>query len=132
MKFIDQTKFYNIDGWGNCVSACICSILGWNLSDIKYDIQRDIMRFNPDRYHYLKSRGIDLSTDDNIANIPESIQYIGAIGISPRKDKDGGELHHMVIVDRKGQLVHDPHPDRTGVLRVLYYEYYMQEEKCLA
>jgi hypothetical protein len=50
---------------------------------------------------------------DNPESIPLGIDLLIGSGPSPR-----GNFWHAVIVDRQGNLVHDPHPSRAGVLEV--------------
>ena len=45
--------------------------------------------------------------------LPDDIELFIGTGPSPR-----GAFHHAVIVDREGNLVHDPHPSGLGVLAV--------------
>ena len=127
MKPVDQTTFGSkvVAEYGNCYSACIASIIEADLADVPTFVQTH----GPDdplvgpvwwvaaQAWLLDHYGVtlDYTIDPPRAlfgSTPESPwqQYAIAVGPSPR-----GDHAHCVVVDLDGNLVHDPHPDRTGL-----------------
>jgi hypothetical protein len=107
MKRVDQTILH-VEGvsLGNCQQAVVASVLGLPIEDVP--------NFNECRgfwngYHaFLKSRGfIDVELPNN--RCPDCF-YL-AYGKSPR-----GVLH--AVVYHGGNLAHDPHPSRAGIIAV--------------
>jgi len=122
MERIDQTEF---GPQGNCKSACLAMMLGVSLDDVP---------------NFLKTRFAD--KDEQVAILAElnwlhllgwhtvtmsaagpffkkffSIGYIIAAGMSVR----GGGLWHACVY-KDGNLWHDPHPDRTGLVAVQHVD----------
>ncbi len=114
MTPVDQSKLYRPDGIhnGNCLAACLASLLDLPLwmvppfdqmfgrSDWRVRIDEWLMRMF--RLRFVRSAGHEWET------LPEF--YI-ANGPAARG------VHHSAIYQR-GQLVHDPHPARGGLLQV--------------
>ena len=112
MKPIDQTTFGK--GTGNCMAACVASILEIPLEDVP-DIRGD------DQYallcFWLAERGVGivdiafkprLKMQDTGVVVWGQGYYIGG-GKSPR-----GDFDHAVVMCAGG-IVHDPHPDKRGI-----------------
>jgi hypothetical protein len=112
----DQTLFVtNIDGapMGNCWQACIASLLDLPLNEVPH-----FCNDWPDNW-YQKTRdfviektGMDLGCF--VPGFPhtELGQYVIGSGPSPR-----GDFLHSVILDGvTGELVHDPHFSREGIV----------------
>ena len=104
MKPVDQTKFGQHHG--NCFAACVASIL-----EIPIEVIPELPGDNTWTFvfrEWLKPLGFTCYTltlgDDDVAQ-----GYTIMAGMSPR----GKWLHAVVALD--GVMVHDPHPDRTGV-----------------
>ena len=105
---------------GNCLQAALASLLDLPLSDVPHFVQDDV---DHDGEHvtewnwwlrmrdWLHGRGLSM-TSAGICD-PEPGEYVLAMGPSPR----GNGIHHVVI-NRDGQLAHDPHPDGTGLMSV--------------
>ena len=121
MSPITQTELYDPtrpDRRGNCWQTVIASIVETPLADVPHFVQDDADHegdFQWDwwkRTHdWLRERGLRL----DYADINESPgEYVLVSGKSPRGN---GSIHHVVIY-LDGQMVHDPHPDRTGLLTV--------------
>jgi hypothetical protein len=94
---------------GNCLQAAIASMLGIPLGEVPHFVQIDAdggLPFGVVLREFLGSRGLRLVVDVDPAPGEEYL----AIGRSPR----GQGLYHCAIY-RDGELVHDPHPDDTGV-----------------
>ncbi len=58
---------------------------------------------------WLKARGYRIEQQST----PHPGEYVMATGPSPR----GAGIFHIVVM-RDGELAHDPHPDRTGILSI--------------
>jgi hypothetical protein len=117
---VDQTRFGH--GAGNCLAACIASLLDLSIDQV-FDIPEGGK--DPDYWgivdRWLTERGLGLAyvtvrkegDDERLGatvRIPPDAHYM-AWGESPRN------LSHSVIY-RSGELIHDPHPSRDGILRV--------------
>ena len=113
MKPILQTVFGQL---GNCFQACIASVLEIELSEVP--------NLNP-------RKGVAQTEQDQILNdwlAPMGLRYIN-IRLQEEKLKpilDG--VYHLieggsprsknyahVVVGRSGEMIFDPHPDKTGV-----------------
>lgn len=112
MKPVDQTSFYDPDviGNGNCTEAAVASILGLELSDVPrfYESGKSTVTFWDNFESFLNSKGFHVL--DLAGNYVPDCFYL-ASGSSTRKCK------HMVIM-RRGELAHDPHPSRLGITQV--------------
>lgn len=111
-----QTIFANPDDpgapLGNCLQAAIASMLGLPLDSVPHFVQVEAdggRPFGVILREFLEARGFELAIDVD----PEPGEEYLAIGKSPR----GQGLYHCAIY-RDGVLVHDPHPDDTGVAEV--------------
>lgn len=116
MKPVDQTAF-GFPG-GNCFSACVASLLELPLDDVPYFMGDEIEESDPGAWwkrflDWLRPRGwwavcFELKDDWR----PPGLHLLS--GVSPRRP--GSKWHHTVVAGPGGEVVHDPHPDRTGVL----------------
>lgn len=106
---------------GNCYQAAIASLFELQLNQvpnfIEYPDNEWVAVFNK----FVADQGYEYSwhyaNDDLSSNKGWSI----GSGISPRSRKDCKLMHAVVCYD--GEIVFDPHPDRTGLLGgVVYYE----------
>jgi len=124
MKPVFQTKFG--DGVGNCLNACVASIFEIGINDIidfnEYSAQLGNSKYNSvGLWHWAKENGYFLCNSSKKEDIPNYIQFYIATGNSPR-----GNLKHAVVFSG-GKLVHDPHPDQTGVMgEPLYYWWFIK------
>ncbi|WP_426940271.1 hypothetical protein [Pseudarthrobacter sp. S6] len=98
---------------GDCWKACVASLL----SVPEYDSVPHFVTFKDwwgetNRYVWdLTGKNLTKWRDSKF--IPEGIEFFIGTGPSPR-----GSFHHAVIVDRAGNLIHDPHPSGLGILHV--------------
>lgn len=104
MKPVDQTVF--APGKGNCFSACVASILEVGTDEVPFFMVdaawKDL---------FLDWCGERRLVVDFSSGFPAPLgEFYIANGISPRGDTRG----HSVVM-RDGHVVHDPHPDRTGL-----------------
>lgn len=101
---VDQTIF-TVPG-GNCLSACVASILHLNVQDVPPFCDKEdwLGAMN----EWLHERGLwAMCFFYNPDVVPRGYWILG--GKSPR----GDFLHAVVCKDR--EMVHDPHPSRDGV-----------------
>jgi hypothetical protein len=106
VKPVDQTKF-GVPG-GNCFSACVASLLSVPVDDVPYFMgEKDWLRPLAD---WLQPRGfypIFFNLGPHVGDWrPQGLYVLG--GESARGP-------HAVVA-RGDEVVHDPHPSRTGLL----------------
>lgn len=110
MKPVDQTQFAGQGAGGNCVQASVASILELSLSEVPHflEIAPEPVQWEFAMMDWLEERGIGF-----IRREGEWIfdGYYLASGPSPRG------VSHMVVY-HDGELAHDPHPSRAGILEV--------------
>jgi hypothetical protein len=105
--FIDQTKTGKN---GNCLSACIASILNipiteaWSLDDVPDD--KD---WFDDLHTWSQGRGYNCFVRE------KSKEFCIAIGSTDR-----GDIPHAVLAEN-GKVIFDPHPKKTGLTEIDYY-----------
>lgn len=97
---------------GNCFPACVASILGLQLDDVPFFSTESQQAQLADANRWLKPRGYRLEMVRNTRRHkhPKGVYYIMR-GRSPRM---AGQYH--MVVGKEGKLVHDPHPDNTGII----------------
>jgi hypothetical protein len=120
-----QDQFYDPDApvdrqRGNCLQAALASLLDLPLDEVPPFVQDHVDHDGDsvNEWHWwnrmllwLRDRGLGV-TSAGVCD-PEPGEYVLAMGPSPR----GKGIHHVVI-NRDGQLAHDPHPDATGLVNV--------------
>ncbi len=119
MKPALQTAFRDPDGRdrGNCLSAALASVLEIDTADVPHFVQEeeDGGRYWFDAMQaWLAGRNlwmVDLPRHIVMYQLPPTA-IIFATGISPRCP--AGKTNHMVVY-QAGKIVHDPHPDGTGL-----------------
>lgn len=119
MRQITQTKLYrpadHPEGpqHGNCQRAAMASILEIGIDDMPpFEEAASAGRFWRQIHEWLEEQGITYRSFDASAP-PEG--YSIASGPAPR-----GVSHAVVALD--GKVVWDPHPSRTGLLKIEEYE----------
>ncbi len=109
---------------GDCLRACVASLLELNLHDVPHFIEEHDVRWFEGIQEFLakETSGIWTICCTEVAwpsvvgtpdpeNVPPLQRYVIASGPSPR-----GPWLHSVLVDAfTGELAHDPHPSRQGV-----------------
>lgn len=114
MTPVNQSKLYCSDGIhnGNCLAACLASLLDiplWMVPPFDQMFGRDDWRERID--DWLK-RMFRLRRVRSEGHHPEALpEYYIANG------PGGRGVHHSVIYQR-GNLAHDPHPAKTGLVSV--------------
>ena len=118
MKPVMQTLFYDKDGIGNCFEACLASILEMDISEVPLFHEKD---WFDSFYKWINERGftfIGTMRPEDVNYYKDGIDgYFIVAGESPRGDHIRGG-HAVVFKD--GVMVHDPHPDKTGILSIKY------------
>lgn len=123
MTPITQTELYDParpDHRGNCWQTVLASVLDLPLDEVPHFVQDDHTHNGRENFEWdwwkrsidwLRDRGMKLE----YAKVDETPgEYLLVSGKSPRGD---GTIYHVVIY-RDGVMVHDPHPDGTGLLTV--------------
>lgn len=121
MTPVDQTRFFDPtlpvgEQRGNCLQAVIASLLDLPLEIVPHFVQ-DHVDSDGDRdwwdslVTFVRSHGWNPHFAVPIVDYPG--QHLFVSGPSPRGEGDDGLWH--VVIYRDGELVHDPHPDRTGL-----------------
>lgn len=97
---------------GNCFPACVASIMGLSLEDVPFFSTRSQDAQLAHANSWLKKFNLKLVMTPNTSDHkhPPGIHYMMR-GLSPRLKG----LYH-IVVGRDGQMVHDPHPDNTGLV----------------
>jgi hypothetical protein len=108
MKPVDQTTF-GAPG-GNCLSACVASILHLPIEDVPYFMSNDIdgKAWRQKLSTWLKARGFYPMFLGGWAKIP------GVHMVTGRSPRNVGTHCVVAIGD---VIVHDPHPSRAGIKR---------------
>jgi len=124
-RFITQTILASSEEGaekGNCLAACVASILALPLADVPNFVNAE--EFPENFYAWLECRGLGYAwmlvknADGGAISpelLPDVVKSIGTVGFhliygtSPR-----GFLHSCV--GYAGKVVHDPHPSRAGLV----------------
>lgn len=112
MRPVDQTI---LGRGGDCFSACLASILEIPLDEVPHvmiedDYEGALSEFL--RLFDLWSLKMDVAVCRGIELAPVGYHVIS--GPSPRQ-VDGKEEMWHAVVGYNGEMVHDPHPSRTGL-----------------
>jgi hypothetical protein len=104
-------------GWGNCMSACLASILDLPISQVIDTCSEEVRSagFWKPIYDWLRAQGLQMVTTGPNDPMLRGNYSIG-IGWSPR-----GNFKHSVIC-KDGVMVFDPHPSDAGVLQITSHE----------
>lgn len=110
---VDQQRLHGDDTIGDCFLACVASVLEIPLEEVPYEITLAMDEEGVRWFHELEEF---LETYDMRAEfLPQSRapddQYLIAGGQSPRFS----DLRHAVVW-KGGEVVHDPHPSRDGIV----------------
>ncbi len=124
MKPVDQTKFGYPEG--NCLMACVASILEVALDELPDLFERcctvredGITWDDGDWWEVLQegvaAHGWTASYEAARYDMPHPPAYAIAGGPGGRAfDEKGVDVGHCVVC-LNGEMVHDPHPDKTGL-----------------
>jgi hypothetical protein len=120
VKPVDQTVLDGDGGMpGNCLAACIASLLECAIEDVPQPTAEEHAdpywtAYNARLDAWLAARGLyrlRIYGDADVEAIPAGAYWI-ASGLSPR------DKHHATVW-RGGELAHDPHPSRAGILDIV-------------
>lgn len=138
---VTQTSFYDPDAppdkqRGNCLTAVVASLLELPIEDVPDFVQDHVDHADENddagdwdwwtRLHrFVTERGYQMcylspvdnpdwkGSPENWFPAPQPGEFYTVSGKSPRDPR----IHHIVI-HRDGEMVWDPHPDRTGITSV--------------
>ena len=112
MKPVDQTIF----GFkkGDCMRACVASIFEMTIDEVPNFMENGPKAYADNLAAWCQAAGLKFL--DILIEHKELMEYILsdhiiATGASPRNP----EYNHAVIC-KDGKVVHDPHPDKTGII----------------
>lgn len=116
MKPVNQTKLHNPpESIGNCLEAVYASLLECSIDDIPIYHQSDYFE-KYQRFFFEKKNWLLVDVSVRLGLVPnKSAGYHEMYGKSPR-----GDCYHAVVAF-EGIMVHDPHPDKTGLKTVEGY-----------
>lgn len=111
MKPVDQQHFYQEEPrkYGDCYRACVASILELPLTEVPHFLEQadgKVYKFYTLVEDFLALRGYEPIYHQR----PHEGKFYIASGVSPRNP----QIHHAVVY--QNGIVHDPHPDRTGLM----------------
>ena len=107
-RWLDQTILHSDTTRGNCMQACVASILGLPLRDVPHFAADADKTAHYGFLRFMDSHGFDVVRDDFHRSFDG---YYLACGPTARG------THHMVVM-RDGKLAHDPHPSKAGLHKV--------------
>lgn len=109
MKPVDQTLFRGEGEHGNCVPACIASILERPLDQVPHFAALHGPYFMKQMRQWFEDQGMGLC----YVNGNPITYFAGAHCIATGQSPRGDFLHSVVWFGRK--MAHDPHPSRAGI-----------------
>ncbi|MCM8735994.1 hypothetical protein M5E06_17820 [Azospirillum sp. A1-3] len=111
MKPVDQDRFHDKEAGtrGNCMQAAVASLLGLPLADVPDFLEARDRGSHEELAlgYWLEGLGFDMIRLPG-NHCPDA--YYLASGPASRG------VHHMVVM-KAGELAHDPHPSRAGLLK---------------
>ena len=121
MKPVDQLIID--DGRGDCLRACVCSVLELTSDEVPNFAESGFFAGVRDWLAQRGQRFFWVAVDDDLERhyfgyVPE---YLLVWGESPRPRANGHSKRHIVVARSDGygiRIVHDPHPDRTGLKKI--------------
>lgn len=109
MKPVYQTEFGA--GRGNCLSACLASLLEWELEAIP-NFSDYGGRFWPEFWQWMKERNLGMI---GISNVPSGYHLI-------RVKSSRFEGSHHSLVGLNGKPIHDPYPGGNCEGELVWYD----------
>jgi hypothetical protein len=117
MKPVKQKIMHSENAKGDCLRACICSLL--EISDEGVPNFVEDNNYPEKLWNWCQANKVMFYNSDAP---PAGIEFYMAWGTSPRG------LKHSVI-HKSGKLVHDPHPDGGDVKDITTYVWLERENK---
>lgn len=126
-------KYLHVEGQqaGDCWRACLASVLECDIEDFpKPDNYDDWSNYYPKVLQVLSTKGwqwigytIENIESPDILSAKDTDGYVIAVGKSPRSTPEK-RINHAVVW--KNGIVHDPHPDKTGIQDIVTFEVLMK------
>ena len=125
-------KYIHIKGKqnGDCWRACFASLLECDIDVFpEWNINETFDKYYPKLFDKLKELGYEWGEIKIENTEPDSFVkygidgYVMAIGKSPRSTE--AERYNHAVIWKDG-IVHDPHPDKTGILDIISFEVLMK------
>lgn len=113
---VDQTQFGSPHG--DCFRACIASVLELELEDVPHFCDGNNSRWLLDLEEWLRPRG--LAPIIVQAKGCPALEGVISLGSGPA----ARGVRHSVVVEGT-ETVHDPHPDRSGLLETEDYLFFV-------
>ena len=126
MSFIDQSILHAEGEVGNCFQAAIASVIEWPLDAVPHFALLGEVHWWDCAQAWLDQQGFwmeyqpDAFKEQGITPMPRCLLS----GPSPR-----GFSHSVVGDSATGEMLHDPHPSRAGLLEVVYRLYFFQKAR---
>ena len=116
---IEVTQTEVESGKGNCLSACLASLLEMSLKNVPYFVETD--SWYGEVQQWLQEQGLQmvLVSVDGISRVG-NIHHI-IMGVGPRSGR-----HSVIGFNRK--IVFDPHPSRDGLVSIDSYAFLVPEK----
>jgi len=123
---IDQSILHDPDNGknGDCWRACLASVLELPIEKVPHFGDMNAREGRKAELTFLGNMGFTIYTiygEGSMTNHPQmeegDHEYYFAIGPSPRNKN----ISHQVVC-HNGEIVHDPHPDKTGLAGISHFE----------
>jgi hypothetical protein len=122
VTFQDQTILH-VDGQtGNCFQAAIANVIGWPIERVPHFALMGKEHWWDCAQAWLDWQGFHIEYKPD--SYPNLLPHCILSGQSPRG------LSHSVVGDtRTGEMLHDPHPSRAGLLQVDFRLYFFRKAR---
>lgn len=108
--------------YGDCWAACIASITEIPLEEIpdpNDPANKEWSIYWVNMWNFLQEKGYNLYVED-VHKFKGNGNPVMAIGKSPRCVGENADLYHAVVWN--DGIIHDPHPDNTGIHSIIHFE----------
>lgn len=125
-SFPDQSILHDEGKIGNCLQATIAAVLGWPLKSVPHFALLGEVHWWDSAQAWLDAQGywIDYKADTYVREGGTLMPRCWLSGKSPR-----GFSHAVVGNSANGQMLHDPHPSRAGLVAVDYTVYFFRKPR---
>jgi hypothetical protein len=126
MTFVDQDILHAEGEVGNCLQATLASILGRPIEEVPHFALLGESHWWDCLVGWLNLQGfwVDYAPDTLIEKGARLLPLCWLSGESAR-----GFQHAVVGDSATGEMLHDPHPSRAGLLEVAYRLYFFQKPR---
>jgi hypothetical protein len=127
--FPDQDILAGPGKIGNCMQACVAGILGKQLHSVPHFALLGMVHATICLVAWL-----DVEHNLYLSHLPDQYEKEGlkplglciATGFTSR----GNDIQHACIADTKtGEVIHDPHPSKAGLIKPLAYLYFFPKKR---